>query len=369
MKLLSSFVKELKLASQSFYFFIEIMFAIIILIVVLFAIPEDFKEKKDEEYLYFEGPKPAEEYFIEQLEDLDGVVEYAEIKNEGEIVKAKLYEDDEKLFYWLDNKEDVISIADNKGKFGAAIFVDETTYETSYEYYTQGYETERFKNLLLVFHVEDSEVMRENFDNQDVRMISADIDVLSDRENVMPSLLTFNGSLMGLFILASYIFLDKKEGVIKAYAVTPSPVWQYLLSKVMVVTVTAIITTFIIVIPVLGASINYGLLLIFLATTGLFFSALGLYIAGFYEDFAQSFGVIYTLMIVFGLPIIAYHIPSWDPLWVKFFPTYHVVYGFKEIIVQGGDAGYVLWVSLGAFVAGTILFLLSNMRYKRTLSV
>ena len=36
---------------------------------------------------------------------------------------------------------------------------------------------------------------------------------------------------MGFFIIAAYIFLDKKEGVIKAYAVTPSPVWKYLLSK------------------------------------------------------------------------------------------------------------------------------------------
>lgn len=368
MKLLSSFVKELKLASQSFYFMIEIVFAIIILVLVVFAMPENFNEKKNSEYIHFNSSTEAQEYFLDQIEDLDGIVETEEIKNEGKIIKADLYETEDRLVYVIDTKEQMISLAENKNAIGAEVIIDES-FNLSYEYYTQGYESEKFKNLLLVFHVESMDTAEQVFDSQDVRTLPGEYYEMTDRENILPALLTFNGSLMGLFILASYIFLDKKEGVIKAYAITPSPVWQYLLSKLMVVVLTSIITTLIIVVPVMGTAINYALLLLFILASAMFASGLALFISGFYSDFAQSFGVLYSLMIILGLPIIAYFIPSWDPLWIKFFPSYYIVYGFKEIIIQNGDIAYVLWSTLGLFGVGAILFLLANMRFKKTLSV
>ena len=42
MKLLSSFKKELILASRGFYFYVELIFALVILAVLLFAIPQNF---------------------------------------------------------------------------------------------------------------------------------------------------------------------------------------------------------------------------------------------------------------------------------------------------------------------------------------
>ena len=207
------------------------------------------------------------------------------------------------------------------------------------------------------------------FDNQEVRKISTEYDVLSDRENTMPALLTFNGALMGLFILAAYMMMDKKEGVIKAYAVTPSPVWQYLASKVMVVVLTAVITSLIIIIPILGAEINYGWLLLFLIGGGFYASSLGQLLSGYYDDMEQGFGLLFTLMLVHGIPVIGYYIPSWDPLWLKFIPSYYIVYGFKELILQNGDIPFVLWSALGLFSGGFIMFLLAVRRIRRTLSV
>jgi len=46
MKLLSSFKKELILASRGFYFYIELIFALVILAVLLFAIPKNFSRVK-----------------------------------------------------------------------------------------------------------------------------------------------------------------------------------------------------------------------------------------------------------------------------------------------------------------------------------
>jgi len=369
MKLLSSFLKEIKLATQSFYFFIEVVFAFIILFILLFVVPDNITEKKEERYIFLDAPVVAETMFYDSLEDLDGKPEVVLVKGGSTEYETSMYENDETKYYLLDSKEDMISLAESKNSFGAVVNVSSETFELSYEYYLQGYETERLKNLLKVVHIEEQETMEEVFDSQVVRQLSNDYDVLSDRENAMPALLAFNGSLMGLFILAAYMFMDKKEGVIKAYAVTPSPVWHYLASKVMIVSLTAMITSLIIVIPILGLEINYGWLILFLAASGSYASAMGVLIAGYYEDMEGSFGILYTLMLLHGVPIVAYFIPSWDPLWIKFIPSYFMVNGFKELILQNGDIVYVLWSTLGLAALGMVMFFWALGRVKKTLSV
>ena len=153
---------------------------------------------------------------------------------------------------------------------------------------------------------------------------------------------------MGLFIMAAYVFLDKKEGVIKAFAVTSAPVWKYLMSKMLMLTITSFVTSLILIVPVMGVRINYLLVLILLVPTGFFASALGLLLASYFDDMVKSFGVMYLLMIGMMLPAFAYYIPSWDPMWLKFVPSYYMIYGFREIFIKG-DTPFVLLIALGYF--------------------
>jgi len=369
MKLWHSFTKELMLASRSFYFYIEVVMAGIFLFLLLFAIPENFDSRHDE-YLFYDIPDSSWEYFEGELlrADEDGLVETVEIELDGEIIYGSLYKSDTSNFYVIDDQELAIALADSERAFAGVIHMDELG-EVTYTYYMQGYETERLLNTYAVFHNEAMEVLKDTFDANEVRALHEDQVLLSDRENVVPSFLTFNGSLMGMFILAAYIFLDKKEGVIKAYAVTTSPVWQYLLSKVGVVTVTSLITSFIITIPVMGGQPNYLAMFVFLLATGFAASALGLVLASFYDDLMQAFGVIFVFIIGMMLPNIAYFIPTWDPAWMQYIPSYTILEGFKEILLPSGDITYVMFASLGFFAAGLLMFIFANSRFKKTLTI
>lgn len=367
MKLWSSFVKELTIASRGFYFYIEVFMAFILLFVLLFVVPEKFNNK-DKEYLYLDFPSTqAYNAYVDQFEDLDNKPEEVVLTVDKEEINALLYETKYDKYYVLESEEDMAKIAKAKHKTGATIEMDEKG-EFHFTYYLQGNETDRLKKLLMVLHGSDDAAMVEDIESQEVRTLSQDHVVLTDRENLLPVFLTFNGSLMGFFIMAAYIFLDKKEGVIKAYAVTPSPVWKYLLSKVMVLTTTMLATSLLIMIPIMGTRINYLLIIAFLIPTGFFASALGLLLASFYDDMMKSFGVMYLLMIAMMLPALSYFTPSWDPLWLKFIPSYYIVYGFKEIFIKG-DALYVLTIALGYLVVSLILFAFANKRFKKTLSV
>lgn len=369
MKLWHSFIKELKLAFRGFYIYIEIFMAVLLLVVLLFAVPEQF-ESKQAEYIHLDLPSEVETVYLNRIEtvDMDGKAEIIEIKNGDGVITAKLYESVDREIYIIDNKEDLVNLADKKQTIGAVIKLDSDN-NIGYEYYLQGYESQRLKNLFLIMHNEDSAILEAALDEQDVRPLSTDYELLTDRQNIIPSFLTFNGSLMGMFIIAAYIFLDKQEGVIKAYAVTASSVWQYLMSKVGVLLLTGVVSSFIIVVPVMGFQPNYLLLLVFLLTTGFFASSLGLLIASFYEDMTQAFGAIFIFMMAMILPNVAYFIPSWNPVWVKLLPTYPMLEGFKEIILKDGDISYVLMASLGFFVVGLLLFAIANKRYKKTLTV
>ena len=368
MKLWSSFVKELTIASRGFYFYVEIIMAAILLFVILFVVPEEFKSKENE-YLYLEFPSAEfeEKYLEKSLDENDITAEETTLKIGKDELSATLYENDDMRLYLFDSRQDMIKAAEDKHKLGAAIVMEEN-YELNITYYTQGNETEKLINLLKIFHGKDDEALYEKVETQEVKTISTDYTELTDRENLMPVFMAFNGALMGLFIMAAYIFLDKKEGVIKAFAITPTPVWKYLFSKMLMLTATTIVTSLIMVVPVMGARTNYLLLLALLIPTGFFASVLGLLLAGYFDDIVKSFGVMYLLMIGMMLPAFSYYIPTWDPLWMKFIPSYYIIYGFKEIFIKG-DTSYILLISLGYLAASFLLFLWANMRHKRTLSV
>lgn len=369
MKLWHSFTKEWLLALRSMYFYVEILAAVIFLVLLLFIIPENFVNKTHE-YLYYDVPEATYPLFMQEIlkRDTDHQAETVDFKWKKNLVPATLYETATKKVYVFDDLDVAIGLADKNLKFATIIHMDDVD-EITYTYYMQGYETERLRNIYAVAHNESSALMKATFEAQEVRKLYKDQVLLSDRESVLPSFLTFNGSLMGMFILASYIFFDKKEGVVKAYAVTPSPIWHYLLSKVGLVTVTSLLTSLMITIPVMGMRLNYLVMVSFLLMTGFAASALGLLLASFYDDIVQSFGVLYMLILLLMLPNIAYFLPTWDPVWMQFIPTYSMLEGFKEVILPAGDLAYVMRVALGYLMVGGGLFLCANARFKKTLTL
>lgn len=370
MKLWHSFVKEMILASRSFYFFIEILIAVIFVAVLLILVPEQSEFRQDE-YIYLDMPAAGRMVMrgLFLLDDEDGTTETVEYELNGETLSTTLFQSETTNVYVTESEADAIALADAERDFAGIIHMDDSGAFT-YTYYMQGYETERLRNIYKVAHLADSDTLQAAFDAQVVRTLATeDTTVLNDRQALVPTLLVFNGSLMGVFIIAAYVFLDKKEGVIKAYAVTTSPVWQYLMSKALMIMVVSTITSFMIVVPIMGGAANYLLLFVFLIASGFFASALGLALTSFYKDIMQSFGTLYILIIVLTLPNIAFFIPSWNPVWIQIIPTYPMLHSFRETLMASPDITYVLLASLGFAVVGGLLFAFANMRFKQTLTV
>jgi len=396
MKLWSSYIKEMKIAARGFYFYIEVLVAVVMLFVLLFLVNEN-SVSRQKQFMYYDMTpfmfnvvtnrgisdgslrmgeektftlKPAE---VEMINDQTGKKEQVSFDEKKEIAVQTLENLDPKTgellktVYVTDNKEDMIRLAQQEKQMGASVKMNEKG-QFSYEYYLQGYETERLVNLLYVIHDEKSTILQTQMDRQQVRELASG-ETLNNRENILPLFITFAGSLMGFFIVMAYIFLDQYEGVIKAFAVTPSSVSTYLLSKTGVILTTVLISTSIITIPVMGLNPNYPLLYLFLLVTTFAFAQLGLLIATFYDVFEKAFGSLYLVMIILMVPAFSYLIPGFDPVFLRFFPTYPVLQGFKDILLNVNDMGYVWIYSLVFLLAGLFLLWLTQKRLSKSLTV
>ena len=395
MKLLSNYIKEMKIAARGSYFYIEIGMAVILVGILLFLVSETSTSSR-KQFVYNDMPQKIVEYqqdrSIEKGEArIANSTEFKlkpakfEITNQetGEttaydfkdekIIELEAMEmldsstgELEETVYYVETEEDMLRLAYGESEIGVTAAMNPRG-KVSYQYYLQGYETERLESLLYISHSKSPSVINAKKDRQVVRTLGV-MQTLNNRENWVPVFVVFLGSLMGYFIVISYIFYDKAEGVIRAFAVTPSAMWKYLISKIFVILTTVIVSSSIIAIPVMGGQPNYLLFYIFLIITTFAMASVGLLIASFFDTIAKAFVVMYAFMIVLMLPAFSYYIPSFDPVWLRLFPTYPMLQGFKDILLNG-DAGYVLTYSLVFLVSGLVLFFLADIRFKKTLTV
>ena len=395
MKLLSNYFKEMKIAARGFYFYIEIAMAVILLAILLFAVSETSTSSR-KQFVYNDMPQKITEYLTDRSIDkgearLANPTEFKLKPTEFKIMNQETGEttaydfNDEKIIgletiemldsstgeleetvYYVEKEEDMIRLAYGESEIGATVAMNARG-KVSYTYYLQGYETDRLQSLLYISHSKSPGVINAKKDKQVVTTLGA-METLNNRENLVPLFIAYIGSLMGFFIVMAYIFYDKAEGVIRAFAVTPSSMWKYLVTKIFVILTTVVVSSSIITIPVMGGQPNYLLFYIFLLTTTFAIASLGLMVASFFDNISKAFGVMYGIMIALILPGFSYYIPSFDPLWIRFFPTYPMLQGFKEILLNG-DAGYVLTYSLSFLAGGLMLFFLAKTRFKKTLTV
>ncbi len=396
MKLISSYFKEMKIAFRGFYFYTEIIIAAIMLLILLAAVDTE-SVSKSKEFMFYNMPQKTADAVLEKsmgngkadfientvFELKPAAFELTDIQT-GDAVKYNF--DDKKTVslrtmqvldpetgrlsrtvYLTDTEDDLLRLIHTEHTAGAIVSL-KSDGTLLYRYPIQGYETDRLINLYYMLHNESMSGLSNQMDNQSIRVIGK-TERLNNRENLIPAFIAFAGSLMGFFIIMAYIFLDKNEGVIKAFAVTPSPIWKYLLTKNLVILTTVVISSTVITIPVMGGRPDYPLFYLFLIITTFGFSCLGLLISSFFDSIEKAFGVLYLFMVLLMLPAFSYYIPSFDPLWIRFFPTYPVLAGFREILLGNGDVHYVLSYSLVFIAGGMVLFVLANIRFRKTLTV
>lgn len=396
MKVYSMCLKELKIASRGYYFYIEFIVAIIMLIVLLVLVPTDPKSS-NKEFLFYDMPDNIMENIINESVDKGelvkiedkvfklkpavikthsnetGEIETFNFEEEKTITVAAYQNFDTKTgklhqtVYIIPTLEDLIRLSYSEQQVGARIYFNDQG-QDCYETFLQGNETERYKNIAYVLHNEDIDTLSAQMEKQNIRYLGTP-ELLNTRQSLIPVTVVFLNGLMGIFLAAAYIFIDKGEGVIKALAVTPSKLYQYLISKASVVMFISLVSSLIITLPVLGLQPNYLLFILSILSTTFFGVTAGMLLGSMFDTITKAFFAIIIMMLVFMLPVLSYYVPGFSPIWVKIIPSYYMLNAVKESILINGDVIFVLITCLGLSVCGGILFIFANLRYQKTLTI
>lgn len=344
MKLAITFLKDLKLSFRTFYIYIEILMAVIFVAILLFVVPENFQ---------------GENKIFASI-DLEPAMKEQLISAMGsEMTSITLLESETAVRGALE---------DNRDSSGLVISL--TGGKLNYEFVLQGYESEKAIKLMEKgFTAALASEMPQYRSVTTVTTLDSSVEKLPDRINLLPLFLVMNSSFIGMYIISSYIFLDKEEGTIKAIAVTPATVAHYLQSKMGIMLLTGLITGLITVLAVAGFKVHIIHFLVFLIICNAFGSALGLLISSFYDTMIKAFGTLYVVIIIFGLTAVSYFTPSFSPIYIRLLPSYPMLYAFRETLSEKPDLAYIYtWAGVFAILA-VIIFLAAERRFRKTITV
>lgn len=394
MKWFKAYQKELTIASRGFYFYIELIIAVLVLMVLMMVV-KPYPDGHQDEYIFNDMSSAMADAYIQRDLKAGRMVETGEKEvklKPGTFTLRDMQTGEEKEYtfkdketitvptlaklnnrtgqkkgtvYLMPDELSMLRMADRSGKSGAAIIADEEG-RISYRYYIQGYEPDRVSNCLYVLHTFDIEEVEAQMDLQNERIIGT-VPRLNTRQAVIPVYVTFACCLMGIFIVCAYIFLDKKEDMIRALLVTPGTLLQYLTGKILLILTVCLISSSLVVFPVMGLQPSYHLFYPLLLLSTFAFTCLGLVVASFFPNMGKAFGTLYLLIILLMLPAIPYYAGSFDPQWIHWIPSFPVLESFKQIMQGQPELSYILWTCAGCLGAGILLLLTAIRRFRKTL--
>lgn len=99
------------------------------------------------------------------------------------------------------------------------------------------------------------------------------------RSFIIPIILFTDPSVLGAFFVGGIVLLERGQGLLEPLFVTPLKLTDYILSKVISLTLLANLSSVFIVLATFGVKINYFWLILGVSLTSIFFTLLGLAIS------------------------------------------------------------------------------------------
>lgn len=329
------------------YFFLAVIFVALVFVgIINFVIPENAEIKPDVYYYV--------DYEGDHKEIIQDVLTQSEVKHSN--------------IYSVTSREEIVKrMKENFNSLGMVISVAQN--RPNVEFIMQGYENEEVVNTLVLS-------MKDDLDNRvrgDIEIETLSLNKESYQENiplnknVLPIFLAMEPTMLGLVMIAAFVFMEKDEGTISAYKVSPGKIPEYLASKITLMVILGWISTIISTFLVVGLKADYLNLLIIVTVGSIFASGLGLIIASFFDNISQSMVWILAVSIIFSVPFISYFVPSFAPQYITILPTYPLQFAIREAVFPSGNTQIIYSTILTFTVLSIINFIVAVFAYRRNL--
>ncbi|NPV43667.1 MAG: ABC transporter permease [Firmicutes bacterium] len=338
--------KDIKIAFRNYFFLIVVAVAVLFALLTNYVFPKEI------------NLEPRVFYYIEDkngsLKTISRIMEKAKLENNKIFETNSINELEEKV------ENDFNSIG---------IIIKNPLQKPEIEFVFQGYENQKIRNALLL------SLKHEILKNMDVNVPEmstiilnkyGDLEEIPFNKMLVPAFIVMESILLGYFLIAALIFMEKEEGTNKALYVSPAKITEYLFSKVILMVILGMISCLILTFLTLGSGINYTWLIFYLILGSIAAALLGLILASFFDNISQASVWIIAVSILFSLPFLSYFYPNFAPNLVKVIPTYYLLFATKEIIFPTGNSGIVSISIIGLIIFNIIGFFATLKLYKRS---
>lgn len=186
---------------------------------------------------------------------------------------------------------------------------------------------------------------------------------------LVPAFLFSDPAMIGMIFMAVLIFMEKDEGTLRAYLVTPGRTWEYLLTKALTIALLAVGFTLLFVPATAGvAGVNWPVLLVLVVLGALFTSLLGAAVAVYFDNISQFLFPAILLILFISLPSAAYFVPGFSPWWLRVMPTYPLVFGLREAIFPSGNTQIILLATVYMLAAVAVALAVATFTFNRQIA-
>ena len=336
-------LKDFKVASRNYFLIIVVAVAALLVLVTNFLIPKSLNSEVNIIY-YIEGNDVQQfSSLLKSLESSRGNVRVESRENLLEKLKA------------------------DKNSIGMVLKQDSAG--ANIEFVMQGYESEKTKNALRISM--GALLQGENVNTNNIsytRLNTAEIKEIPFNKLMVPLMIFTEPVMLGFIFIATLIFMEKEEEVTKAYMISPGKIPEYLASKIILVALLGVISTFIITMATVGFNVNWILLMLLVIVGSVFGSVTGLLLASFFDNISSAMIWILAVSLILSAPQAAYFIPGFSPAYITVMPTYSMMFAIKETVFPSGNTAIVYSALLTTGIISMLLYALSIVSYSRALS-
>lgn len=175
---------------------------------------------------------------------------------------------------------------------------------------------------------------------------------LSNLGYLLPALVFSNLLINTFYFISGLILLEKGEGTLEAQIITPMRSWEYLASKVITLSLLAIMENFFIVIFAFGFNFDFFLLAIGLLLVSIIYCLFGFIVVIRYESINEFLFPSFIYTLVLPLPML-YYFEIWQHavyyLHPVFAPFLLLAAAFQPIEIWQGIYGLLysfLWIGI-----------------------
>jgi len=183
-----------------------------------------------------------------------------------------------------------------------------------------------------------------------VEVLNAQSEAIPFNLHMSPLFICFEALLTGFILGGALMLAEREDGTVNALRISPTGTARYLISKSLLFSVIGTIYAALICVFTVGFDISWGIFVPLAFFGTMIFTLIGLAYTTLFHEMNGWFFSMVLLLGINMMPVISYTTPAFSPLWMKFIPSYPILFAFEKAVFGGAPETLYTILSMASWL-------------------